>query len=148
VKYELLRHPDGIQVLSVADLSQHVGDTCSTRLLERGKDARVSVQTNTVRASTLRLRPDTINLLFHCDLLFPQGRRCLTLLLFCNHWRAMVIDGSRAIGSPCHHFNIPKLGLTKLLFLFLRESTYLVDHVTLWMPAFVSHISIDLHELL
>ena len=34
VQYELLGHPNGIQVLPIADLSQHIRDTGSTRLLE------------------------------------------------------------------------------------------------------------------
>ena len=27
-------------------------------------------------------------------------------------------------------------------------TTNLVNHVTFWMPAFVTHVSVDLHELL
>lgn len=28
------------------------------------------------------------------------------------------------------------------------DETYLVDHVALWMPTFISHVSINLHKLL
>ena len=35
---ELLCHADSIQVLPIADLPQHVGDACCTRLLKRRKN--------------------------------------------------------------------------------------------------------------
>ena len=29
-----------------------------------------------------------------------------------------------------------------------KELSHLVDHVALWVPAFIAHVPVDLHELL
>lgn len=81
MQYELLGHPDGVQVLSIADLPQHVGNARSAGLFE--------CRQNTALSQTHRLhlkqwgnsRPYPIHLLLHSDLLLPERRRCLCALL-------------------------------------------------------------------
>ena len=70
---ELLSHPDGLEVLPVADLAQHVGNARCTGLLK----GRQYTMFDEYRLPTEvdgrgNSRPYPIHLLFHPDLLLPQ----------------------------------------------------------------------------
>ena len=74
VKDELLGHTYGIQVLSVADLPQHIGDTGSAGFFERRQDANHGTVSEFRRGETnLCLRPDSVYLLLHTDLFLLES---------------------------------------------------------------------------
>lgn len=46
VKDELLSHTYSVEILSIADLPQHIGDASSARLLEGRQDTNVAQEKN------------------------------------------------------------------------------------------------------
>ena len=69
VQNEFLGHPDGLEVLSIADLPEHIRNACSTGLLIGGQYTAPSQAHARSSTEGADLRPYPIDLLFHPDLL-------------------------------------------------------------------------------
>jgi hypothetical protein len=72
MKNKFLGHLDCFLVLPATDLPEHIRYTSSTRLFKCGQDTSGNVYYADKKYGYVYSRPDSINLLFHPDLLVLQ----------------------------------------------------------------------------
>jgi hypothetical protein len=148
---ELFSHPDGVKILTVADLPQHVRDASRTRLFESRQDTVTVRYESPTIIKKVHIRPYPIDLLLHPNLPVLQRHWRLALFLLDVlgfRMLAFQLGGTRRPSG--HDFDVPELGQHSRFVpkRHLDQRAYLVDHVTLWMPALVPHVAIDLDKLL